>query len=123
LACSQEYVAFWIDWGGGWAYAGTASVPAHDYPIPPGGLKFAVYQPIASSAHRQNCSSGPVQPAVRATLSWAVPPPPANPYWVPVWGNQLDAGRHDRLEQSHRMGGPGNRGRFLHPVNEGPHKR
>jgi hypothetical protein len=88
---SQEYVAFWIDWGGGWSYAGTASVPAHDYPIPPGGLKFAVYQPVASSAHRQNCSDGPVQPAVRATLSWAVPPPPANPYWVPVFGNQLDA--------------------------------
>jgi hypothetical protein len=89
-AGSQEYVAFWIDWGSGWTYAGTASVPVHDYPVPAGGLKFAVYQPIASSAHRQNCGDGPVQPAVRATLSWATPPPPGNPDWVPTWGNQLD---------------------------------
>lgn len=87
---SQEYVAFWIDWGSGWTYAGTASVPAHDYPVPAGGLKFAVYQPIASGTHRQNCKDGPVQPAVRATLSWAAPPPPGNPFWVPVFGNQQE---------------------------------
>ncbi len=89
-AGSLEYVAFWIDWGNGWTYAGTASVPVHDYPIPAGGLKFAVYQPIASGARRQNCVDGPVQPAVRATLSWAAPPPSGNPFWVPVFGNQQE---------------------------------
>src|SRR2546429_2310074 len=29
-AGSQEYVAFWVDWGSGWSYAGTTSVSVHD---------------------------------------------------------------------------------------------
>jgi hypothetical protein len=89
-AGSREFVAFWIDWGSGWEYAGTASAQVHDYPVPAGGLKFAVYQPIASSAHRKNCAVGPVQPAVRAILSWQSAPPPGNPGYVPRWGNRVE---------------------------------
>ena len=36
---SQEYVAFWADWGSGWEYVGTTSVNVHDIAsIPSGGL-------------------------------------------------------------------------------------
>lgn len=85
---SVEYVAFWVDWGGGWSYSGTAGVVVHDETVPDGGLRFAVYLPLASAAHRRDCATGPVEPKVRAILSWATPPPAGNPDWVPAWGNR-----------------------------------
>ncbi|TDN88468.1 hypothetical protein [Microbacterium sp. BK668] len=90
-AGSVEHVAFWIDWGGGWSYVGTAGVVVHDEDVPDGGLRFAVYLPLASTAHRRDCAEGPVEPRVRAILSWATPPPPADPEWVPTWGNREEA--------------------------------
>lgn len=87
-AGSVEYVAFWIDWGGGWSYVGTAGVVVHDETVPDGGLRFAVYLPLASTEHRRDCAEGPVEPKVRAILSWSTPPPSGNPNWVPTWGNR-----------------------------------
>lgn len=87
-AGSTEYVAFWVDWGSGLEYVGTASVKVHDVSVPPGGLRYAVFLPIASFAHRRACVDGPVQPTVRAILSWAAAPPTGNPDWVPTWGNR-----------------------------------
>ncbi len=92
FAGSREYVAFWIDWGGGvWQYAGTASTNVHDIAaIPKEGLSYAVYLPVDLNAHRKPCQDGPVTASVRAILSWDSPPPPANPNFVPVWGNRLE---------------------------------
>ena len=87
-AGSTEYVAFWMDWGSGLEYVGTASVKVHDVTVPPGGLRYAVFLPIASFSHRRACVDGPVQPKVRAILSWAAAPPTGNPDWVPTWGNR-----------------------------------
>lgn len=88
---SKEYVAFWIDWGSGWEWAGTSSVTVHDIAaIPAGGLSYAVYQPVNLNSHRQPCEKGPVTAKVRAILSWDTPPPPFNPDYVPVWGNRLE---------------------------------
>lgn len=90
---SYEYVAFWIDWGdgAGWTYVGTASVNVHDItPLPAGGLEYAVVLPVDVASHIQPCSSGPKTVAVRAILSWQTPPPPSNPNYIPVWGNQQD---------------------------------
>lgn len=90
-AGSKEYVAFWIDWGGGWQWAGTPSVTVHDIAaIPKGGLNYAVYQPVDLNSHRKPCGQGPVTAKVRAILSWDTPPPPGNPDYVPVWGNRLE---------------------------------
>jgi hypothetical protein len=88
---SLEYVAFWIDWGSGWQYAGTATTSVHDIAsIPKTGLSFAVYLPVNLNPHRKLCQDGPVTAKVRAILSWNSPPPPSNPNFVPVWGNQLE---------------------------------
>jgi hypothetical protein len=88
---SKEYVAFWIDWGSGWQWAGTPSVTVYDIAIiPKEGLSYAVYQPVDLNAHRKPCGEGPVTAKVRAILSWDTPPPPGDPNYVPVWGNRLD---------------------------------
>jgi hypothetical protein len=88
---SQEYVAFWVDWGdgAGWTYAGTSSVNVHDISsIPPGGLQYAVFLPADLTSRRQRCEQGAKTAKVRAILSWQVPPPPGNPNYVPTWGNR-----------------------------------
>ena len=88
---SLEYVRFWIDWGdgSGWQLAGTSTVRVHDYnTMPAGGLKYAVYQPVSTSARRKDCIDGPVQPKVRAILSWQSVP--ATPDTVPAWGNRVE---------------------------------
>jgi len=92
-AGSQEYVAFWVDWGDGkgWTYAGTASVSVHDFSsIPLDGLEYSVYLPVDIVSHMQPCGSGAKTARVRAILSWETPPPPSNPDYVPVWGNRDD---------------------------------
>ena len=86
---SQQYVAFWIDYGSGWNYAGTTSVTVHDISnVPADGLHYAVFLPVNLTAHRKPCDKGPVTARVRAILSWNTPPPPANPNYKPVWGNR-----------------------------------
>ena len=88
-AGSKEYVAFWIDTGAGFSYAGTTSVDVHDIAgIPPEGLQYAVFLPVDLSAYQRPCEQGPVTARVRAVLSWQTPPPPANPNFVPTWGNR-----------------------------------
>lgn len=92
---SLEYVAFWVDWGGGWEWAGTASVNVHDIAsIPEEGLCYAVYQPVNFASHRKPCYEGAVTPRVRAILSWNFPPPAFNPDYVPLYGNRVETRIH-----------------------------
>lgn len=94
-AGSIEYVAFWVDWGGGWDWVGTAQVRVHDITsIPREGLAYAVYQPVNLEPHRQPCLKGATTARVRAILSWNVAPPPANPNYVPRWGNRFETRIH-----------------------------
>jgi DNA uptake protein ComE-like DNA-binding protein len=87
-AGSQEYVAFWVDWGGGWTYVGTSSVNVHDFSsIPPNGLEYSVVQPVDIASHTQLCGAGPKTAKVRAVLSWDVPPSTTDPYAPVTWGN------------------------------------
>ncbi len=90
-AGSTEHVAFWVDWGSGWVHVGTTATVVHDETVPDDGLRFSVYQPLGSYSHRRACSDGPVQPKVRAILSWQVAPPPGDPNWRPTWGNREEA--------------------------------
>ncbi len=86
---SREYVAFWMDFGAGWEYVGTTSVRVHDIASIPGdGLDYAVYLPVNLAGRRQPCEKGPKIARVRAIMSWQSAPPPANPNWVPTWGNR-----------------------------------
>jgi hypothetical protein len=90
-AGSKEYVAFWIDWGSGWQWAGTPSVNVYDIAaIPKEGLSYAVYWPVDLNSHRKPCADGPVTARVRAILSWDTPPSSTDPNYVPVWGNRLE---------------------------------
>ena len=90
---SQEYVAFWADWGSGFEYAGTTSVNVHDIsPIPAGGLQYSVGLPFPQAlTRRKQCQAGPLTVIVRAVLSWNTPPSDTNPFAVPVWGGHLEA--------------------------------
>ena len=90
---SQEYVAFWADWGSGWEYVGTTSVNVHDIAaIPAGGLEYAAMLPFGEALKkRKPCTDGPLIVPIRAVLSWATPPSTVNPYAVPVWGGHLTA--------------------------------
>ncbi len=88
---SQEYVAFWVDWGdgAGWTYAGTSAVNVHDVAhMPADGLFYMASVPVELSAHRRPCAQGAVTARVRAILSWETPPPAGNPNFVPTWGNR-----------------------------------
>jgi len=88
-AGSQEYVAFWVDWGSGWSYAGTTSVSVHDISgVPPEGLKYSVFLPVDVTSHRQPCEAGPKTARVRAILSWQSAPPWWDPDFIPTWGNR-----------------------------------
>ena len=88
---SLEYVAFYIDYGAGWTYAGTTSVSVHDIAaMPAGGLNYAVFLPVDLAARRRPCHEGPVTARVRAILSWNAAPPPGNPNYRPHWGNRLE---------------------------------
>jgi hypothetical protein len=92
-AGSQEYVAFWADWGAGFQYVGTGSVNVHDISsIPAGGLQYSV--PVSfpqALTRRRPCQDGALTITIRAVLSWGVPPSDVNPFAVPVWGGHLEA--------------------------------
>jgi hypothetical protein len=90
-AGSTEFVAFWVDWGSGWEYAGTTSVGVHDFSsIPAGGLQYNVFLPVNLLAHQQPCAKGPQTAKVRAVLSWNTPPSTTDPNAGVVWGNSID---------------------------------
>lgn len=90
---SQEYVAFWADWGTGFEYAGTVSVNVHDIsPFPAGGLRYSAGLSFPQAlTRRRPCQDGPLIVIIRAVLSWNVPPSTVNPFAVPVWGGHLEA--------------------------------
>jgi hypothetical protein len=91
-AGSNEYVTFWADLDGSGAFStclGTASVTVYDNAETPkvGAIEYAVTLPTTLFAYRQPCEVGPKLIPIRATLSWQVPPPCADPDYVPTWGN------------------------------------
>jgi hypothetical protein len=91
-AGSTEYVAFWVNWGSGFQYVGTASFATHDFAaIPAEGLDYAVAFPINLASEMQPCAAGAKTATIRGILSWETAPPPTNPDYIPVWGNRLDA--------------------------------
>jgi len=91
-AGSTEYVAFWVDWGSGFQYAGTATFGTHDISsIPAEGLDYAVVLPVNLASHMQPCTNGAQTAKVRAILSWQTPPPTNDPNYIPTWGNQANA--------------------------------
>lgn len=89
---SREYVTFWADFDGNGSFEtclGTASVKVYDLNnIPAAGVHYAVRLPVDLNGHRQACKKGPKVVRIRATLSWNVPAPCANPNYVPTWGNR-----------------------------------
>lgn len=90
-AGSTEYVAFWVDWGSGYEYIGTATINTHDIAgIPPDGLEYAVSLPVDLASHMQPCEDGVKTANLRGILSWQIPPDSTNPDYEPVWGNQID---------------------------------
>jgi len=100
-AGSKEFVAFWVDYGAGWTYAGTTSVDVHDLRgITADGIQYAVFLPVDLTTHQQPCENGPVTARVRAIMSWQTAPPPWDPDYVPRWGNREETiihiapGRH-----------------------------
>ncbi len=89
---SREYVTFWADFDNSGSFEtclGTASVRVYDLTnIPPEGVQYAVRLPVDLTQHRQSCKLGPKVIPIRATLSWNVAVPCANPNQVPTWGNR-----------------------------------
>jgi hypothetical protein len=87
---SKEYVAFYIDWGGGYEFVGEGSVYVHDIPqAEKHSLFYAVYTRIPDIGKRlRDCSIENIV-SVRAILSWNWPPIPYGPNFDPPWGNVL----------------------------------
>lgn len=88
---SQEYVAFYMDFGAGWIYMGTSSGNVHD--IPGAGAKKLQYDislPVNIEKYRKEwCTVGKAK--VKAILSWNVPPPPFSPNYTAHWGDWEEA--------------------------------
>lgn len=86
---SREYIAFYLDFGAGWEYQGTTFVEVHDIDVPRGGLWYQASLPVNLDKHRQEwCKTGRAK--IRGVLSWAVPPAPNQPNFVPHWGDRED---------------------------------
>jgi hypothetical protein len=91
-AGSREYVAFWIDWGSGFQFEGTASVVVYDFScLPPDGLKCNVSLPVDFRTRVQHCGEEEKTFRVRAVLSWNTPSSAADPDAPVVWGNSLES--------------------------------
>lgn len=86
-AGSHEYVAFYLDFGGGWVYMGTSSVVVHDIPaIPQGGLWYQVELPVDLDPYREEwCKTKRAR--IRGVLSWNTPPTPYDPAHIAHWGD------------------------------------
>jgi hypothetical protein len=89
-AGSREYIAFYLDFGAGWEYQGTTYVNVHDIDdIPESGLWYQASLPVKLDEHKKKwCETG--QARIRGILSWAVPPAPNQPEYVPHWGDRED---------------------------------
>ncbi len=88
---SKEYVRFFVDYGSGFEDLGYTSFDAHDIPDSPAvvhPLDYVVPMPLPDTGHRRCCNS-PVNPVVRAVLSWNTPPS-ADPNILNAYGNKLD---------------------------------
>lgn len=86
---SREYIAFYLDFGTGWEYQGTTFVNVHDVDVPRGGLWYQAALPVSLDKHRLEwCKTGRAR--IRGILSWAVPPAPNQPDFVPHWGDRED---------------------------------
>lgn len=87
---SQEYIAFYLDFGSGFEYQGTTSVNVHDIQqTPNGGLWYQASLPVNLEPHKKKwCETGRAR--IRGILSWAVPPAPNDPDFVPHWGDRED---------------------------------
>ena len=86
---SEEYVAFYIDWGDGLGYQheGTRFFKAHDIPRDVNPLMYAVNLRIQDMAEKlKRCKDENIV-RVRAILSWEVAP--TGPNYKPAWGNIL----------------------------------
>ncbi|MGD0939238.1 MAG: hypothetical protein ABR905_05950 [Terracidiphilus sp.] len=90
-AGSREYVAFWVDWGSGFRYEGTASVVVHDFGwLPSAGLEYKVSLPVDFLSFAQQDCEGRKTVKVRAVLSWNTPPSTKDPNAPVVWGNIVE---------------------------------
>lgn len=89
-AGSHEFVAFWVDWGSGFEYEGTASTVVHDSNnLPVAGLDCRVSLPIDLASHLRTAGDATKLIGVRAVLSWSTPPSISHPSAQAVWGNSL----------------------------------
>jgi hypothetical protein len=93
---SQEYVRFFVDYGGGWVDVGAAAVNVHDIPDTSDCTKQPVH-PISyvvtlGIEPKMDLCGRPVLPKVHAILSWQWLPPAGslNVNWAPPWGNSLE---------------------------------
>jgi hypothetical protein len=97
-AGSTEYVTFWGDFDGNGTFEtclGTASVKVNDFAeIPREGLEYSVFIKADLAKYRRPCINGAKLVRIRAILSWQVPPPCANPNYIPVWGNREETVVH-----------------------------
>jgi len=88
---SREYIAFWVDWGLGFQYEGTASVAVYDFGwLPHAGLEFNVTLPDDLLSRMQTRGEGTGTVKVRAVLSWNTPPSTTDPNAPIVWGNSIE---------------------------------
>jgi len=100
---STEYVAFWVDWGSGFQYEGTASAAVYDFGwLPRAGLEYVVSLPIDLLSKIRFCSGDAKTVKVRAVLSWNIPPSTTDPYAPVVWGNSVESRISIPLGQSGR---------------------
>jgi hypothetical protein len=91
-AGSREYIAFWVDWGSGFQYEGTASAVVHDFGwLPPAGLEYSVSLPVDLLSHIETRSEGSKTVKVRAVLCWNTPPSTSDPNAPVVWGNIMES--------------------------------
>jgi len=83
---SKEYLAYYMDFGGGWVYMGTSSVTVHDIPVPDGGLWYnAPLKIVLDPYQKEWCQTGKAK--LRVILSWNYVPP-IDPNWVAPWGDR-----------------------------------
>jgi hypothetical protein len=91
-AGSREYVSFWVDWGFGFEYQGTASVTVHDFGcLPPAGLEYTVSLPVDLLTRMQTRIAGAKTVKVRAVLSWNTTPSTTDSNALVVWGNTMES--------------------------------
>ncbi|GAA0565402.1 hypothetical protein [Chitinophaga japonensis] len=82
---SQEYLAYYMDFGGGWVYMGTSSVTVHDIPLPDGGLWYNAPLKVTLDPYQKAwCQTGRAKVKVILSWNWV---PPIDPNWVAPWGD------------------------------------